>query len=97
MNILAISESLVAGICLLAGIHYLFIAVKKPSEQIYLPFSLLAFCIAGNNLSIIGVYKTFELEQFVIFLKIQTFFSAAIGIVLFWFAAFYTKVIPKTF
>jgi signal transduction histidine kinase len=98
MDILILILGTLSGICIGAGLIYLFTGLRRPGgDWLHLIFAFFALAYAGANLTSILEYKTTTLGAFMRLGDWTALFTGLTLILLLWFVAVYTKVQPRIF
>lgn len=82
--------AILAGICLYAMVHHLWIGLQQPRQALHLLFALMCLLVGGYALNQIDLYHADSPETLVQFRRIQQTLAALILGMLPWFVALYT-------
>lgn len=84
----------VVGVCLAAGLHHIFVAVRRERGSTNFAFALVCFSVALYAACNIGLYRAETPEIYRFYLKLQIGLAFLSGLSFLWFVAFYTRVLP---
>ncbi|MDO9636338.1 MAG: hypothetical protein Q7I95_05200, partial [Thiobacillus sp.] len=82
--------AILAGICLYATVHHLWIGLQQPRQALHLLFALMCLLVGGYALNQINVYHADSPQTLVEFRRIQQTLAGLILGLLPWFVALYT-------
>lgn len=82
--------AVLAGVCLYAAVHHLWIGLQQPRQALHLLFALMCLLVGGYALNQIDLYHADSPETLVQFRRIQQTLAALILGMLPWFVALYT-------
>ena len=82
--------AVLAGVCLYATVHHLWIGLQQPRQALHLLFALMCLLVGGYALNQINLYHADSPETLVQFRRIQQTLAGLILGMLPWFVALYT-------
>jgi PAS domain S-box-containing protein len=96
-GLLQATLAVLAGVCLFASAHHLFIGMQRPRHALHLWFSALSFLVFVYALNRLDIYHASSADVLVAARRLELWIAAAFFVMLPWFTMAYTRVrAPRT-
>ena len=87
--------SLLAGVSFYAGVHHLFIGLRRRVLGTDIMFAVMALAIAGVDITMLLMYHAADLGEYLVALKWHSVLHAAAMVALLWIVACYSDYRPS--